>query len=161
MQQFLHTRRLGIGLAFMVLALDAGTKNLVLENVLHLPVHVVDGFFSIILAWNTGVAFSFLSDISGAYVQWGLVAFALVVASIFVWMLGQSTRWMHQVGIGLIIGGAVGNVLDRLQHGAVVDFLLFYWDTWYFPAFNVADSAISLGVALLLVDHVRKQRVHK
>lgn len=161
MQQFLHTRRLGIGLAFMVLALDAGTKNLVLENVLHLPVHVVDGFFSIILAWNTGVAFSFLSDISGAYVQWGLVAFALVVASIFVWMLGQSTRWMHQVGIGLIIGGAVGNVLDRLQHGAVVDFLLFYWDTWYFPAFNVADSAISLGVALLLVDHVRQQRVHK
>jgi signal peptidase II len=110
-------------------------------------------FFNLVLAYNTGAAFSFLSDGSG-WQRWLFVALALVVAVVLViWLrrLGEDEP-MAGWGVALVLGGAIGNVVDRVWLGHVVDFLDFHWAGWHWPAFNVADSAITCGVALLLID---------
>lgn len=112
---------------------------------------VVTPFFNLVLAWNRGVSFSlFRSDASLAPYLLSAVAVAVVIA-LLVW-LGRQHRFWPALGIGLVIGGALGNVIDRLRHGAVVDFLDFHAAGWHWPAFNLADSAITIGVAVLVVD---------
>lgn len=111
----------------------------------------VTPFFNLVLAWNRGVSFSlFRSDASLAPYLLSAVAVAVVIA-LLVW-LGRQHRFWPALGIGLVIGGALGNVIDRLRHGAVVDFLDFHAAGWHWPAFNLADSAITIGVAVLVVD---------
>ncbi|WP_211824582.1 signal peptidase II [Kistimonas asteriae] len=113
----------------------------------------VTPFFSFTLAYNTGAAFSFLSDASG-WQRWFFVSIALIVSVVLViWMKRlRSDEKLQAVALALILGGALGNVWDRIALGHVVDFLLFYYDRYYFPAFNLADSAITLGAGLLILD---------
>jgi signal peptidase II len=113
--------------------------------------------------YNTGAAFSFLSDASG-WQRWLFVTLALGVgAAIIVWLrrLKARTHALLACSLALILGGAIGNVIDRLRIGHVVDFIHTHWNDNYFPAFNVADSAISIGAALLLLDAWRESRSAK
>ena len=125
-------------------------------------VHVLK-VLDIILTFNTGAAFSFLSEASG-WQRWLFVLLALVVsAALIVWLrrLDARVHGLLACGLALIVGGALGNMLDRLATGKVVDYIHVHWGHAYFPAFNVADSAITIGAALLLIDAWRETRVAK
>lgn len=140
-------------LSALVLALDFVSKQLMLHY-LHPydPYPVIPGFFNLTLAFNRGVAFS-LFDTSIPWVQTVLSVVAIVIIILlFIW-LGRSKRQSRWVtaGIAMILGGAIGNVSDRLTTGSVIDFLQFFYHTYAYPAFNVADIAITLGVICLLM----------
>jgi len=111
-------------------------------------------FFSLILTFNSGAAFSLLADADG-WQRWFFAAIAVGAAILITWLLKRGGSAMYCLGLALILGGALGNVWDRLTIGRVVDFLLFHYERWSWPAFNVADSAISVGAALLIVDSFR------
>ena len=137
-------------LAAIVCALDQFTKWLILEVVMQ-PVQTfeITGFFNIVLAFNRGVSFGLFGN-DAAIMPYILsaVAFAIVIA-LLVWLRGQD-QMINAVAVGLVIGGAIGNVIDRLRIGMVVDFLDFHLAGWHWPAFNVADTAIFLGVGVLM-----------
>jgi signal peptidase II len=144
--------RLAAWTALVVLVLDQITKVVALQRlVLGVPVHVVDGFFSLTLVMNPGLAFGMLSSTPTAW-RWVVVVLSIgalaVLATVGARLL-PTGGWTTRVALGFIFGGAVGNLIDRGQFGAVVDFLDFYWRGYHWPAFNVADSAISVGVAVL------------
>ena len=143
---------LAVSTALVVLILDQLTKLLALEGLaLGVPVRVVDGFFSLTLVMNPGLAFGMLSSMPTAW-RWvaaGLSMATLAVLTVVGARLLPSGGWMTRLALGLIVGGAVGNLVDRGRFGAVTDFLDVYWRGYHWPAFNVADSAISVGVALL------------
>ena len=125
-------------------------------------VHVLP-VLDVILTYNTGAAFSFLSQASG-WQRWVFVLLALAVsAALIVWMrrLNATVHGLLACGLALIVGGALGNMLDRLAIGRVVDFIHVHWAHAYFPAFNIADSAITIGALLLLIDAWRETRVAK
>jgi signal peptidase II len=127
------------------------------ERVRVLPV------LDIILTYNTGAAFSFLADASG-WQRWLFILLALgVSAALIVWMrrLDGRRQGVLACGLSLIVGGALGNMIDRLTTGRVVDFIHVHWGRAYFPAFNIADSAITIGAALLLLDAWRESRTAK
>jgi len=114
----------------------------------------------IVLTYNTGAAFSMLADAAG-WQRWVFVALALGVSvALIVWLrrLAAATHAVVACGLALIVGGALGNMIDRLRLGHVIDFIHAHWGTHYFPAFNVADSAITVGAALLLLDAWREAR---
>ncbi len=139
----------------LVIALDLLTKWLALNQLqLHQQLPVIDGLFSFTLAFNPGAAFSFLASASG-WQRWFFTAMAVgVSAMLLVWMarLPRSKR-LEPIALALILGGALGNLYDRIMHGHVVDFILVHWQqSWFFPAFNIADSAITVGAALLILD---------
>ena len=141
-------------LALVVVLLDQATKFLVQSRFLpgdQLP--VVPGFFNLTLTYNPGVAFGLFAGLpeeirSGVLTVTILVAFTVLLAFLF-GEYGRTTA--GRTGLGLILGGAIGNIVDRLYLGKVVDFLLVYYQDWHWPAFNVADSAICIGVGVLLV----------
>ena len=122
---------------------------------------VIPGFFDLTLWYNTGAAFSFLADHDG-WQRWFFITIA-VVATIVIFLMLRS-HWQHTMfaaGLALILGGALGNLIDRIRLGKVVDFLLFYQEgSWTFPAFNLADSALTLGAALLILDEIRRMRAN-
>ncbi|MGH7403234.1 MAG: signal peptidase II [Candidatus Rokuibacteriota bacterium] len=141
-----------VATALVILIFDAVTKHLALQ---HLspgrPVSVIDGFFSLTLVMNPGLAFGMLAGTPAGW-RW-LVASLSIVALAVLAVVGLRMLSMGgcltPLALGLIFGGAVGNLIDRGRFGAVVDFLDFYWRGYHWPAFNVADSAISVGVTLL------------
>ncbi len=142
-------------LALVVVVLDQATKLAVLERfVLGERLPVIAGFFDLTLLFNRGAAFSFLAGHDG-WQRWFFIAIA-VAASGFILnlLLRHAQQRMFSGALALILGGAVGNVLDRLFYGQVVDFLLFHQGDWYFPAFNVADAAITVGAVLLILDEL-------
>lgn len=146
-------------LAVAVIAIDQVTKAAVLGHFQvgqRLP--VIPGFFDLTLLYNPGAAFSFLSSESG-WQRW-LFTLLGIGASLFIVYLLMRNRGHRLLSsaLSLILGGAIGNVIDRFQHGQVVDFLLFYHHPWYFPAFNAADSAITVGAALLILDELLRLR---
>jgi len=154
-----------VGLRWLLLSLvivvaDQLTKAMATaELVLHKPVAVVPGLFNWTLAHNYGVAFSIFNDGPG-WQRYGLSAFALAVSAVFtVWLLRlpRHERW-SAAGLALVVGGAVGNVIDRLRLGYVVDFIEVYWRDWHWPAFNLADSAICVGAAVLVIASLRGER---
>jgi signal peptidase II len=116
------------------------------------------GVFDLVLAHNTGAAFSFLHDAGG--IQRWLFSTIAIVASVWIVALlrKHAAQTLFALALSLILGGALGNLIDRIAYGHVVDFLLFHWDEHYFPAFNVADSAITLGASLLILDSLRPAR---
>ena len=119
---------------------------------------VVHGFFDLTLLFNKGAAFSFLSG-AGGWQRWFFTGIGVVAALFIVFMLARhASQKLFSAALALIAGGALGNVVDRLIHGHVVDFLLFYHRDWSFPAFNVADSAITVGVVLLVLDELIRVR---
>jgi len=144
--------RLGVPIAIAALALDQLTKWLILGVVMNPPQDIeVTPFFRLVLAWNRGISFSlFRSDSPSG--PWIFVGIALVVVlGLVVWLARLDRAW-PAAALGLIIGGAIGNVVDRIRFGAVVDFLYFHLEEYYWPAFNIADSAITVGVTLLVLD---------
>ena len=145
-------------LALGVFALDQAVKAWVLY-VFDLPARFtvpVAGPFSLTMVWNRGVSFGLMTA-NQDLARWALVAFSVVVAAALAWWARQADRRIMALSLGLIIGGAIGNALDRARFGAVVDFLDF--SRMMFPwVFNVADSAITVGVVLLLVDSVLSER---
>jgi len=115
-------------------------------------------FFDFTLLYNTGAAFSFLAGGEG-WQRWLFTAIAGIATIVIIRLLWKSPgQTLFCASLTCILGGAVGNAIDRLLHGHVVDFLLFYWQDWYFPAFNVADIAITVGAALLLLDELLRWR---
>jgi signal peptidase II len=131
---------------------DQLTKWVVLARFAPGERHELTGFFNLVLVFNKGAAFSFLADAPGWQTP-VLVGFALIAALIVsVLLLRSPERRMFCAGLALILGGAVGNVIDRLRFGHVVDFLDLHAGVWHWPAFNVADSAITVGAALLILD---------
>lgn len=151
--------RQAVGLMLLTLALDQVSKELLLRYLQKVGavVSVFDGFFQLVVVWNKGVSFGLLSG-SRALPPWLLSAVAIVVClGLFIW-LRRSDRRLAGWGIGLVIGGAIGNVIDRARWGAVFDFADFHSRQWHWPAFNVADSAIVVGVGLLLLDSLLGER---
>ncbi len=144
-----------LGLALLVIGLDQASKLYMLAVLdLHQPVAIVPGF-NLMLAHNTGAAFSFLSE-AGGWQRWFFVILAIAVSLILIiWLtrLPQQARWLA-CALALILGGAVGNLWDRLYYGYVIDFIQVYYDQWYFPAFNLADSAITVGAVMLIIDAI-------
>ncbi|MEQ9559207.1 MAG: signal peptidase II [Rhodospirillales bacterium] len=145
-------RRQGLGLAFLVLVLDQITKWWVLTDLMNPPrVIEVLPFANLVLVWNRGVSFGLFNTASD-YGPWILSALALAVSAVLAVWLFRGPERMVGWGIGLILGGALGNVIDRLVHGAVVDFVDLHLGGAHWPAFNVADSAITVGATLLILD---------
>jgi len=138
--------------ALAVLATDLITKQWALAGLrMHEPL-VLTSYFNLTLTRNTGAAFSFLSG-AGGWQRWLLAALAAVVSLLIVaWLrrLGPEDR-TTALALSLILGGALGNLWDRLFSGAVIDFLVVHYEEWYWPAFNVADAAISVGAVLLVL----------
>jgi signal peptidase II len=140
-------------LSIAVIALDQWTKWLVLQKLVpYMPHAVVPHVLNWTLAFNTGAAFSFLAGGSGWQV-WLFGALAVIVCIALVVWLARTPRgeWRTALPLALIIGGALGNLIDRLLRGQVTDFIQVYWRTWAWPAFNVADSAICVGAIALIV----------
>jgi signal peptidase II len=151
----------GLVAAAAVLVLDQLTKWWILDAVMRPPrVIEVSPFFNVVLVWNRGASFGLFGD-GGAWAPWALVALAAAIAAgLGVWLWRTKSRFAA-LALGLVIGGALGNVVDRLRFGAVVDFLDFHLGSQHWPAFNVADSAITVGVVMLLADSliVRRRNV--
>lgn len=147
-----------IGVAAIVVAADQFTK-IVVEHALHLgDSRPVTSYFSLVLAHNRGAAFS-MFDSDSPWHGHALTAIGLAACAFILYLLARhGTQRMFSTALALILGGATGNVIDRLVHGHVVDFLLFHYRQWEFPAFNVADSAITAGAALLILDELLRVR---
>jgi len=147
-----------LALALLVAALDQLTKQWVLDSLIPGQVIPVTGFFDLVLLFNPGAAFSFLAD-HGGWQRWFFTGLAVLICG---WLLALMHRHREERllpgAFALIIGGAVGNVYDRLIHGAVVDFLHFHYAAYSWPAFNLADAAITLGVVLMLWGQFRSPR---
>jgi len=145
-------------LTVLVIVLDQASKHYVEANLkLYQAVDVIPGYFAWMLAYNTGAAFSFLADHSG-WQRWLFAAIAMGVSAVLlVWMkrLKPSETWLA-AALALVLGGALGNLYDRIVLGHVVDFILVHWQhQWRFPAFNIADSAITIGAVMLALDMFR------
>jgi signal peptidase II len=143
-------------LAAAVIVLDLATKAWVVSAFREGQEMPVTGFFSLVLAYNTGAAFSFLADHDG-WQRWLFTGIAIVASVFLVWMLRRGGHRTLMCGLALILGGALGNLWDRVMEGRVTDFLLFHYAGWSWPAFNVADSAITVGAAMLILDSFRKE----
>ena len=142
-----------LGLSLLALVLDQVTKLLVDSTMrLYQSIPLLP-FFKLTYVHNTGAAFSFLSE-SGGWQRWFFAGLALVISVVIaVWLSRlEKHETLLAVALSLILGGAVGNLIDRLAYGYVIDFLDVYYGTWHWPAFNIADSAITLGVVLMLAE---------
>lgn len=145
-------------LALAVILLDQYSKVLVIGQMQLHDSHRITSFFDLVRAHNTGAAFSFLAGAAG-WQRWFFTALAAVAGIVITWMLrSHGQQKLFACALALILGGALGNGIDRVWHGYVVDFLSFHWGSWAFPAFNLADSAITLGAGLLILDELRRVR---
>lgn len=142
-------------LSLLVVVLDQLSKYWVVASFAEYEVMKVWPVFNLTLVYNTGAAFSFLSD-AGGWQRWFFITVGVVVSVVLViWLTRlQPRERLTGYGLAFVIGGAVGNLIDRILLGKVVDFLQWHWQDWYWPSFNVADSAITLGVVLLLLDGI-------
>lgn len=139
-------------LALVVIVFDQLTKLLASMKLAYGEPVVVWPVFNLMLAHNQGAAFSFLHD-AGGWQRWFFAGLASVVSVVLVvWIARVRTQKLLAVSLALILGGAVGNLIDRLRFGHVVDFLSFHWNQYYFPTFNLADTAITIGAGLMLLD---------
>lgn len=147
-----------LGLALLLLIIDQLTKVLILDAYrLGEGTHVTS-FFNIVRVHNLGAAFSFLASASG-WQRWFFTAIGAAAALFILWLLNSHAgQKLFSFALACILGGAVGNVIDRVLHGYVVDFLDFHYANWHFPAFNIADSAITAGALCLIMDELLRMR---
>lgn len=149
---------LWLGLAVLVIVLDQFSKTLILGWFQYGEGREITGFFNLVRAHNTGAAFSFLAN-AGGWQRWFFTGLGVAASAFIVWMLKKHpAQKLFCFAISMILGGALGNVIDRLMHGYVVDMLDFHLGGRHFPAFNLADSAITLGAICLIVDELRRVR---
>jgi signal peptidase II len=147
-----------LGLALAIIIVDQFTKVLILGYYQLGDSTYVTSFFNVVRAHNTGAAFSFLAGASG-WQRWFFTVIGAVAAVFIIWMLrSHAGQRLFSFAMACILGGAIGNVVDRLLYGYVVDFVQLHWRGWYFPAFNVADSAITVGAACLILDELLRVR---
>ncbi len=150
-------------IAVVMIVLDQLVKAWVVADLKPFEAHHILPVLDFTLMFNTGAAWSFLSEASG-WQRWAFIALAaLVSAAIVVWMhrLKARTQGLLACSLAFILGGAIGNMIDRIRIGHVVDFIFPHWNNHWFPAFNVADSSITIGAALLLLDAFRESRAAK
>ena len=149
------TRHLEIWIALVIVVVDQITKAIVRSQFeLHEGVLVIPGFFNLTRVHNTGAAFGMLNAVDFPFktVAISVVAACAVAGLAFFAATLPAVQWLSRLGIALIIGGAAGNLIDRIALGYVTDFVDLYWQGWHFWAFNVADAAITVGVALMILD---------
>ena len=148
-----------LGLGMMLVAVDQLIKIVVVRALdPGVPVDLLP-FLSLVLTYNPGAAFSFLASASG-WQRWFFVAVALIAAVVITFLLFRHRQdRLLSAALTLVLGGAVGNLIDRLIFGAVVDFVLLHWRGWSWPAFNLADSCITVGAVLLVWDSLRGTRL--
>jgi signal peptidase II len=147
-----------LGWALLLLVADQFTKVLILGYYQLGDSTPVTSFFNIVRVHNNGAAFSFLAS-AGGWQRWFFTAIGIGAALLMVWLLKKHAgQKLFAFAIASILGGAVGNVIDRVLYSHVVDFLDFHWRGWHFPAFNVADSAITIGAACLILDELLRVR---
>ena len=160
-----HPLLLWLALALLILVADQLTKTIVVARFTLSDSVEVTGWLNIVRAHNTGAAFSFLAGASG-WQRWFFVGLGTAASAFIVWMLHRHPgQRLFCFAVSLILGGAIGNVIDRLLHGHVIDFVQVHWP-WlepmfpggYFPSFNIADSAITLGAACLILDEILRVR---
>lgn len=150
-----------LGLAVLLLIADQFTKVLILGYYKLGDATYVTSFFNIVRVHNAGAAFSFLASESG-WQRWFFTAIGVGAAIFIIWMLrSHAGQKLFSFALACILGGAIGNVIDRSMHGYVVDFLDFHWRNTHFPAFNVADSAITIGAVCLILDELLRVRKAK
>lgn len=150
-----------LGLALILLIADQFTKVLILGYYQLGDATYVTSFFNVVRVHNTGAAFSFLASASG-WQRWFFTVIGIAAALFILWMLkSHAGQKLFSFALACILGGAVGNVIDRTLHGYVVDFLDFHYAGWHFPAFNVADSAITVGAICLVLDELLRVRKAK
>ncbi len=155
--------RAGIGrwllLSALIVLFDQLTKVLVVRSfTLGQRRPVIDSFFDITLVYNKGAAFSFLAG-AGGWQRWFFIGLGLAAVAFMLYLLWRhGQQKLFALGIALILGGAIGNIIDRILRGQVVDFVLLFWKDFYWPAFNVADCGITVGAALLILDELRRVR---
>jgi len=154
-----------LGLSLLIILADQLTKTMIVGSMQLGDSHTITSFFNIVRAHNTGAAFSFLASASG-WQRWFFIGLGTVAAVFIIWMLrSHAGQRLFSLALALILGGAVGNVIDRIVHGYVVDFLEFHWrflepifHGGRFPSFNVADSAITVGAICLILDEILRLR---
>ena len=147
-----------LGIAALIIIADQITKTLIIGSFQHGDSVTITSFFNLVRVHNSGAAFSFLAGASG-WQRWFFIGLGLAAAGFIVWMLrGHGGQRLFSAALALILGGALGNVIDRMLHGYVVDFIQVHHSGWYFPSFNVADSAISVGAACLILDEILRVR---
>ena len=144
-------------LTAVVIVADQATKSLVVAALSRGETLPITGFMSLVLAYNSGAAFSFLAGEPGLQ-RWFFATIAVLASAFLVYLLKRGGGRLLCAGLALILGGALGNLWDRIVIGKVVDFLLLHYGEWSWPAFNVADSAITVGAALLIIDSFRQRR---
>ena len=147
---------LWLGIAVIVVLLDQVSKITMSRLLVYGQSEMITPYFNLVMVYNQGAAFSFLAN-SGGWQRWFFSGLALVVSLVIIWMLHKNaTQRLFCWALTLILGGAVGNRIDRLLYGHVIDFLDFHIGTLHWPAFNVADSAITVGAALFVLDELRR-----
>ena len=146
-----------LSLSLVVIVLDQVSKLWVIDVLQYGDGIALTSFFNLVHARNAGAAFSFLASESG-WQRFFFIGIATAASILIVYLLRKhaTERWFS-LALSLVLGGALGNLIDRVRFGYVVDFLDFYYGAWHFPAFNVADSAITVGAALLIIDGLRKK----
>ena len=154
------TPLLWMAFALLVVLLDQFFKIVIVRSFTYGESRPVTSFFNLVLVYNKGAAFSFLAD-AGGWQRWFFTGLGVVVGAFIVWLLYRHTgQRLFCFAVSLILGGAVGNVIDRVVYGHVIDFLDFHVRNYHWPAFNVADCAITVGAVLLIVDELRRVRRH-
>ncbi|VVE39986.1 MULTISPECIES: signal peptidase II [Pandoraea] len=147
-----------LGIAVIAILLDQVTKLTILKTFQYGEFHPLTSFFNLVLVYNKGAAFSFLAA-AGGWQRWFFTLLGVVAAVVIMWLLKRHNgQKMFCLSLSLILGGALGNVIDRVIYGHVIDFLDFHVGGWHWPAFNVADSAICVGAVLLVIDELRRVR---
>lgn len=149
-------------LSFVVIGLDQITKAAAEATLKFGQPEPIWPFLNFTLLYNTGAAFSFLAD-AGGWQRWFLIVLAVVVCSILlVWLvrLKPGQTWLA-TSLSLILGGAISNVIDRIIYGHVIDFIDFYYQNWHWPAFNIADTAISIGAMMLLLEALKGENLNQ
>jgi len=147
---------LWLGIALIIVLLDQVSKITMARLLVYGQSETITPYFNLVMVYNQGAAFSFLAN-SGGWQRWFFSGLALVVSLVIIWMLKKnSTQRLFCWSLTLILGGAVGNLIDRLAYGHVIDFLDFHIGTLHWPAFNIADSAITVGAALFVLDELRR-----
>lgn len=148
--------RLGVAAVGAVLVLDQASKQLALDAFTPIDRVALLPFLDLTLAWNRGVSFGMFG--SGAAPPYVFILIAIAISAFLSWQMFKAETRLAALGYALIIGGALGNIVDRAVYGAVIDFILLYWRDWRWPVFNVADMGITVGVCLILADSLWPSR---
>lgn len=151
------TRRMGVGvlIALVIIVLDQLTKWIAMRELATQGITLWPGFFDLVLVHNVGAAFGLFTGITAEIRVVFLSGVAWIASLIILYLLQTARAGIYVVGLGLVLGGALGNLIDRVRFGWVVDFIHLHWHALSWPVFNLADSAITVGVGLLLFDHLK------